>query len=144
MGMQLVIGGAFSGKRKLVRETSGKCSWVSAYKGDRLVDWETMWEMNTTLVMEGWESWISSELSHHENLDEIRSDFKALFLKIQEEGCIRNNQIILIMLEMGKGIVPLQKEERRLRDLAGWIAQDAANISDEVHLVWNGLSKRLK
>ena len=48
------------------------------------------------------------------------------------------------MLEMGKGIVPLQKKDRRLRDIIGWIAQDAAQLSDQVVYVWNGLSRSLK
>ena len=51
--MQLVIGGAFSGKRKVVKETNGACSWVSAYQGDRIEDWESHWLHGTTLVIEG-------------------------------------------------------------------------------------------
>ncbi|MBU8919256.1 bifunctional adenosylcobinamide kinase/adenosylcobinamide-phosphate guanylyltransferase [Bacillus sp. FJAT-29953] len=142
--MQLVIGGAFSGKRKVVKANHGTSSWVSAYEGDMVGDWETKWENGSTLVMEGWEKWIASELQNGENDDEIRRGFITIFKTLLKEEKNRNNRIVLIMLEVGKGIVPLHKDERRLRDLAGWIAQDAVSVSDEVDFVWNGLSKRLK
>ena len=142
--MQLVIGGAFSGKRKLVKENNRPYSWISAYEGDRIGDWETKWLADTTLVMEGWEKWITSALNASECNDEIRHGFKTLLQGLLEEEKKRNHKLVLVMLEVGKGIVPLHKEDRRLRDLAGWIAQDAAKLSDEVHVVWNGLSKRLK
>lgn len=144
MEMQLVIGGAFSGKRKVVKRRNETCSWVSAYEGDRIVDWITKWEKGSTLVMEGWEKWIAAELKDREHNDEIRNQFNTLFQSLLKEEQNRNEKIVLIMLEVGKGIVPLQKDDRRLRDLAGWIAQDAAHFSTEVDLVWNGLSKRLK
>ncbi|MFJ5714679.1 bifunctional adenosylcobinamide kinase/adenosylcobinamide-phosphate guanylyltransferase [Neobacillus sp. NPDC093127] len=142
--MQLVIGGAFSGKRKIVKDTIGTCSWVSAYQEDRIEDWETRWLHGTTLVIEGWEKWIADELTTSENNDDIRSVYNALFQTLFEEEQRRKNKIVLIMLEMGKGIVPLQKKDRRLRDIAGWIAQDAAQLSDQVDYVWNGLARRLK
>ncbi|MFC4799355.1 bifunctional adenosylcobinamide kinase/adenosylcobinamide-phosphate guanylyltransferase [Neobacillus sp. GCM10023253] len=142
--MQLVIGGAFSGKRNVVKANNGPCSWVSAYEGDSVGDWEAKWENGSTLVMEGWEKWIESELQNRENNDEIRREFKTIFKTLLQEERNRKNKIVLIMLEVGKGIVPLQKDERRLRDLAGWIAQDAASVSDDVDFVWNGLVKRVK
>ncbi|MCH6264451.1 bifunctional adenosylcobinamide kinase/adenosylcobinamide-phosphate guanylyltransferase [Neobacillus citreus] len=142
--MQLVIGGAFSGKRKIVKSNNGPCSWVSAYVGDSVGDWEAKWENGSTLVMEGWEKWIASELQNGENNDEIRRGFRTILKTLLKEEENRKNKIVLIMLEVGKGIVPLQKDERRLRDLTGWIAQDAASVSDEVIFVWNGLAKRVK
>ncbi len=142
--MQLVIGGAFSGKRKIVKESNGQCSLVSAYEGDMAGDWQTKWLSDTTLVMEGWEKWIVSELKNSKSNDEIRSKFKALFKALLEQEEKRNNKLVLIMLVVGKGIVPIHEDDRRLRDLAGWIAQDAAHLSNRVDVVWNGLSKRVK
>lgn len=142
--MQLVIGGAFSGKRKVVKGKIGVCSWLSAYQGDRIEEWESHWLHGTTLVIEGWEKWIATELTTSENNDDIRRVYKALFQTLLKEEQRRKNIIVLIMLEMGKGIVPLEKKDRRLRDIAGWIAQDAAQLSDQVDYVWNGLSRSLK
>ncbi|SOC43085.1 bifunctional adenosylcobinamide kinase/adenosylcobinamide-phosphate guanylyltransferase [Ureibacillus acetophenoni] len=142
--MQLVIGGAFSGKRKIVRERSETCSWVSAYNGNMVEDWRTQWLEGTTLVLEGWEQWIAPSLKKSENNDDIRKEFKALFQTLIEEEEKRNNKIVLIMLDIGKGIVPVEKDERRIRDIAGWIGQDAAQLAVQVDYVWNGLSRRLK
>ncbi|MFT4415025.1 bifunctional adenosylcobinamide kinase/adenosylcobinamide-phosphate guanylyltransferase [Fredinandcohnia humi] len=142
--MQLIIGGAFSGKRKIVKGKYETCSWISAYNGDSIMDWKTKWEHGTTLVMEGWEKWIAAELPNSENNDDIRRNFNSLFMEFLAQEHKRKNHIVLIMLEVGKGIVPLYKDDRRLRDLMGWVSQDAARLSMEVEFVWNGLSKRVK
>jgi adenosylcobinamide kinase/adenosylcobinamide-phosphate guanylyltransferase len=144
MVMQLVIGGAFSGKRKIVRERNPKCNWLSAYNCDRVSEWEASWEKGSSLVLEGWERWVADELEKNENSHEIRKSLQSFFQLLKEEERKRENEIVLIMLEIGRGIVPLQKDERTLRDLAGWIAQDAAQVADEVHYVWNGLAKKMK
>ncbi len=142
--MQLVIGGAFSGKSKIVRERNPKCNWLSAYNRDALSEWEARWEKDSTLVLEGWENWVADELEQKENSHEIRRSMQSFFQLLKEEERKRANEIVLIMVEVGRGIVPLHKDERMLRDLAGWIAQDAAEVADEVHYVWNGLAKKLK
>ncbi|MCM3439484.1 bifunctional adenosylcobinamide kinase/adenosylcobinamide-phosphate guanylyltransferase [Metabacillus halosaccharovorans] len=142
--MQLVLGGAFAGKRKIVKEKQQTFSWVSSYEDGIIWDWKSVWLSDTTLVLEGWEKWILQEIKNNESNNQIRHKFKDLFHCFLEEENQRNSDIIIIMLEMGKGIVPLEKEERRLRDIAGRVAQDAAKLSSQVEYVWNGLSKKLK
>ncbi len=51
--------------------------------------------------------------------------------------------ITLILEEMGRGIVPMSPRQRRLRDLNGWLAQDAAARAEAVYYVWHGLVRRL-
>lgn len=63
-----------------------------------------------------------------------------MFREMLDGEASRNKQVILIMLEMGKGIVPKEAEDCQLRDLAGWIQQDAVSLSKEVHYVWHGVS----
>ncbi|MCL7746578.1 bifunctional adenosylcobinamide kinase/adenosylcobinamide-phosphate guanylyltransferase [Halalkalibacter alkaliphilus] len=142
--MQLIIGGAFSGKRKIVREMKTKCSWLSAYDGDSVSKWDVRWEKDSTLVMEGWENWLAEKLISKKNSNDIRRNMQSFFQSLKEEEQKRDNDIVLIMLEIGRGIVPLQKDERMVRDLTGWVAQDAAEVADEVYYVWNGLSKKIK
>ncbi|UOK56224.1 bifunctional adenosylcobinamide kinase/adenosylcobinamide-phosphate guanylyltransferase [Bacillus sp. OVS6] len=48
------------------------------------------------------------------------------------------------MLETGKGIVPISAEERRMRDLLGWIQQDAAALCNDVYHVWHGMARKIK
>ncbi|OIJ21350.1 hypothetical protein BKP45_00785 [Anaerobacillus alkalidiazotrophicus] len=142
--MQLVVGGAYSGKRKLVKAQYRKHSWLTAYEGDLLCDWKTSWAENSTLILEGWEIWIANELKKMDDDVEIRKRFQSLIndLKVKEQK--RNDTIVIIMLEVGRGIVPINKEERRVRDLLGWLLQDVANHANDVQYVWHGLAKKIK
>lgn len=142
--MQLFIGGAFSGKRKIVKEKIVENCWLSSYQGDLLEAWKVKWKKNSTLVLEGWEKWLSSRIKLEESDERIRNEFQSILQLLKEEELKRADEIVLIMLEVGRGIVPISKDERRLRDLAGWILQDATELADEVNYVWHGLSKRLK
>ncbi|WP_404457521.1 bifunctional adenosylcobinamide kinase/adenosylcobinamide-phosphate guanylyltransferase [Sutcliffiella horikoshii] len=143
--MQLIIGGAFSGKRSTVRTLhSEELSWVSAYDEHSMTDWKSQWESDTSLVLEGWEQWIMNALPLEQDDDSIRQFFYSFLLESKEEERKRGKGIVLIMLEMGRGIVPVEKQERRLRDLAGWFSQDAAKLADEVYYVWHGMNEQLK
>ncbi|WP_339146131.1 MULTISPECIES: bifunctional adenosylcobinamide kinase/adenosylcobinamide-phosphate guanylyltransferase [unclassified Sutcliffiella] len=143
--MQLIIGGAFSGKRNTVRVLhSRELSWISAYYDHNLNDWKSHWEKDTALVLEGWEQWITDAIQLEQDDDSIRQSFNSSLLELREEEAKRGKEIVLIMLEMGRGIVPVAKQERRLRDIAGWISQDAAKLADEVYYVWHGMNEQLK
>ncbi|MGM0836405.1 MAG: bifunctional adenosylcobinamide kinase/adenosylcobinamide-phosphate guanylyltransferase [Bacillota bacterium] len=142
--MQLVIGGAFAGKRDIVRKKHEEFSWISSYYNDLLSDWDQKWRGGTTLVLEGWERWIEDQMKKEAVDAVIRAEFSKFFQSFLEEERLRNDSIVLIMLEVGRGIVPIDKDERRFRDLAGWILQDAAKMAEEVQYVWHGIAKRLK
>ncbi|MGD6874715.1 bifunctional adenosylcobinamide kinase/adenosylcobinamide-phosphate guanylyltransferase [Sutcliffiella horikoshii] len=143
--MQLFIGGAYSGKRKIVRALhSGELNWVSSYYGHNFTDWKSYWERDTPIVLEGWEKWITKALLFDQKDDSIRQFFYSFLLELKEEERKTGNQVVIIMLEMGRGIVPVNKQERRLRDIAGWILQDAAKLADEVYYVWHGMNEKLK
>ncbi|WP_335869892.1 bifunctional adenosylcobinamide kinase/adenosylcobinamide-phosphate guanylyltransferase [Bacillus sp. 2205SS5-2] len=145
MDVQLVIGGAYSGKRRVVRKkVNGGFSWVSAYEGKAFTDWRASWEEKSTLVLEGWEKWLEDAILLESEDDIIRESFIQLFQDLVREEQTRGEETVLVMLEIGRGIVPIENRYRRLRDLAGWIAQDAAKLAKEVHYVWHGLAERLK
>lgn len=139
MDMQLVIGGAYSGKRRFVREMWEGAVWLSAYNGGNLEDWSHLIQIGKTLVIEGFEIWVSNDLKEN-SLQMIREKYKHLFQQWSESDC----QFILIMLEMGKGIVPLEEKDRKTRDIMGWLQQDAVKFSEEVYYMWHGLAKRMK
>ncbi|MDQ0256358.1 adenosylcobinamide kinase/adenosylcobinamide-phosphate guanylyltransferase [Evansella vedderi] len=142
--MQLIVGGAYAGKRKIVKSNYKKCSWLSAYKGHSLKDWKSQWEVNTTLVLEGWEKWIEEELKEETDDLVIRNRLQKMVHQLKEEEQKRNETIVLIMLELGRGIVPLKQKERNMRDLAGWLLQDAVQVSNDVQYVWHGMSRKIK
>jgi adenosylcobinamide kinase / adenosylcobinamide-phosphate guanylyltransferase len=142
--MLLVVGGAFSGKRRIVKERQNQCNWISAYDNHSWEIWPEKWEDGKSLVLEGWEKWIEKELESGKNLDDVTGLFKTLIRTLADQKESMNSMIILIMLEMGRGIVPLEKKDRELRDAAGWILQEAAKHADEVLYVWHGLAKSIK
>jgi adenosylcobinamide kinase/adenosylcobinamide-phosphate guanylyltransferase len=147
MEMQLVVGGTYSGKRRVVKEAVDSPIWISAYNGETLSGIPEKWEPGRTLVLEGWEKWLAEELEVTEeeaNLDIIRKRYLELLQSLSLEESLRKSQIVLIMLEMGRGVVPVSKEERRLRDVSGWLLQDAALLSNKVIYVWHGLARCLK
>jgi adenosylcobinamide kinase/adenosylcobinamide-phosphate guanylyltransferase len=144
MEMQLVVGGAYSGKRRIVREAFDSRIWISAYDGDTWRGIQEKWKPGRTLVLEGWEKWIIEELEEETNMDIIRRRYLELLQSLSLEEGLKGSQVVLIMLEMGRGVVPVSKEERRIRDLNGWLLQDAAFLANKVIYVWHGLAKCLK
>jgi adenosylcobinamide kinase/adenosylcobinamide-phosphate guanylyltransferase len=144
MDMLLVVGGAYAGKRSIVRQRVDSYSWLSAYTGDTWEDWNMKWSNNTTLVMEGWEKWIEVALKQDLAMDVIRDRFGMFLRTLAIEEKERKDEVVLIMLEIGKGIVPVHAEDRMLRDVAGWFLQDAARKAEEVTYVWHGLQQKIK
>lgn len=144
--MHLIIGGAYSGKRKIVKDQFAGfgLSWLSSYEESSIDSWKDEWLEDTCLVLEGWENWLREDVRSSTSLKALREKYNQLLRNILFEESRRNKHVILVMLEMGKGIVPVQAEDRRLRDLAGWIQQDAALLSEDVIYVWHGLSRRIK
>jgi len=142
--MWLVVGGAYAGKRRIVKERKKDAYWVSAYHQDKWKNFLGDEFLQSEIVFEGWEEWIKEELEYGRGMEEIRlhiSQFFDSLIQQEEQGWLSPT---LIMLEMGRGIVPLEKENRMWRDLAGWILQDAAKKSSEVTYVWNGLAQTMK
>jgi adenosylcobinamide kinase/adenosylcobinamide-phosphate guanylyltransferase len=144
MGLQLVVGGAYSGKRNVVRDQYDEITLYSAYNEELLTNWRAAYHSSTILVLEGWEEWIKSELCQDKPLEDVRTFFFERIDEICEVENSYDKPVILIMLEMGRGIVPLKEEERTLRDIAGWVLQYAANKADSVQYCWHGLVKPIK
>lgn len=144
--MQVIIGGAYSGKRKIVKgQFDGfGLTWLSSYEEMMIDSWKDRWQQDTHLILEGWENWLREDVRTSDSLNTLRERYNEMFREMLDGEASRKKQVILIMLEVGKGIVPKEVEDRRLRDLAGWIQQDAILLSEEVHYVWHGLSRRIK
>jgi adenosylcobinamide kinase / adenosylcobinamide-phosphate guanylyltransferase len=51
---------------------------------------------------------------------------------------------VIIANELGRGLVPIARDQRRLRDLSGWFTQDAAAHAEQVWYVRHGLLQALK
>lgn len=143
--MQIVIGGAFNGKNKWVRERTKNLEsveWMNLKEDSKKVNLKQIKE--STLIVSGIEEWTKSYLEN-ETMDEARESLKKwieeLFLW---EKRTENGQMILIANDISKGIVPIDKKDRDWRDLTGWFYQDLIKKADRVDEIWYGLSRQLK
>ncbi|QOR39474.1 adenosylcobinamide kinase [Billgrantia diversa] len=141
--MQLFIGGTCAGKRSIVRQRFDTAVWHSAYIGCALKKWPSSAASTRCLVMEGWEHWLAARLADEPDDDGLRQAMAIELDALHAWEARSGGEVVLVMLEMGRGIVPLSAEKRRLRDLNGWLAQDAAARCERVWYVWNGLLKQL-
>ncbi|WP_165763702.1 bifunctional adenosylcobinamide kinase/adenosylcobinamide-phosphate guanylyltransferase [Halalkalibacter urbisdiaboli] len=94
-----------------------------------------------TIVIFGLENIIKHFLS----TNSPRLQFKQwLDSWLQWEQTTRNKTLFLIGADIGKGIVPMEKEERAWRDMTGWCYQDVVKEAERVDVIWYGLNHRLK
>ena len=96
------------------------------------------------LVFEGFEKSIEKEMASGKSMEETAELFRVFIRTLARYEKESDSTVVLVMLEMGRGIVPLEKKDRELRDAAGWILQEAAMNADEVLYVWHGLARRIK
>ncbi|GED22080.1 bifunctional adenosylcobinamide kinase/adenosylcobinamide-phosphate guanylyltransferase [Halomonas halmophila] len=140
--MQLFIGGACAGKRDLVTARFPNAIW---YRVDDagLGGWQSVWGRRSSLVITGWPGWLEHALIAEPDDDRLRARLVMALDALVDAERDSRLEAVLILPEMGRGIVPMATADRRLRDLAGWLAQDAAARAEAVWYVRHGLARRL-
>ncbi len=84
--------------------------------------------------------WLGN-LLHHRGIPSKRfAELDALYAVLAKPPC----EILLITNETGLGLIPADSESRAFRDLAGWMNQDVAALSQNVILLVAGLPLALK
>ncbi len=144
--MHFVTGGAFNGKSNWVKDfyqlEDTPHLWLSAYRGAELPAGIGEWEKKDVVVLEGIELWLKSMSGRSLDVREQWQTFLQAW-KSWERGA-EGRMLILIGSDITKGIVPIDAEERKWRDAAGWAFQDTAAAADQVDLVWYGIRQKLK
>ncbi len=144
MAMQLFIGGACAGKRDTV------AARFPAAKGWRLdtaksfSDSQEALIADTPLVITGVLEWLGAALAASANNDVLRQQWQGDIALLCRHANALNAPLIIIATEVGRGIVPMQPEQRRLRDLNGWFTQDASAQAEHVWYVRHGLVMTIK
>ncbi|MEQ5800651.1 bifunctional adenosylcobinamide kinase/adenosylcobinamide-phosphate guanylyltransferase [Halomonas sp. H10-9-1] len=141
--MQLFIGGACAGKHEAVTERFPTACWHRLAPGAPLESWRASITA-APLVLTGWTTWLEGALGAEPDDDRLRERLVATLdalVAVERRG---GPVVVLVLSEIGRGIVPMAASTRRLRDLAGWLAQDAAARAESVCYVRHGLVKRLK
>lgn len=141
--MQLFIGGACAGKRDAVSERFPAANWHRLSPGAPLGGWRETAMAGHPLVLTGWTAWLEAALAAAPDDDRLREAWRGELRALSRAEHEMALEVVLILPEMGRGIVPMAAEARRLRDLAGWLAQDAARRSEAVWYVRHGLVQRL-
>jgi len=144
--MHFIIGGAFNGKRAWVKNTYScfeNNHWVSAYDGHslptNLIDFD-----GGVVILEGVEIWLK-ELTATFDADKCREIWANCLKEWNTwENAAEHRKLIVIGTDITKGIVPMEKENRRWRDVTGWAFQDIASKAEKVDVIWYGLNQTIK
>lgn len=142
--MQLFIGGACAGKREVVKQRFPGALWWRLAPGQRLHEVAQVMLPNTPLVVHGLFEWLTATLDSDVSIDEWRAQWREDFPRLHQAADSSNVMLIMIASELGRGLVPMARDQRRLRDLSGWFTQDAAVQASNVWYVRHGLVQALK
>lgn len=139
--MHFVTGGAFNGKRAWVKSKLKGTDylWFSSYESIQMPDTELF--TKDIVVLEGIEQWTKAVI----DLEQPRNFWNEklqIWHQWEKENSAR--QIIIIGIDISKGIVPIEKENRVWRDLTGWIYQDTVAICQKVDVIWYGINQTIK
>lgn len=127
--MILVIGGAYQGKLKLVFSWLGKEIDRSFYADGASDSWL---EINNKPVIYRVQDYLKRGMEEHRDMDDwVRQLLEA-------------NPDYVIMDEVGYGVVPVIKELRLYRELAGRTGQQLALKAEAVYRVVCGIPTQIK
>ncbi|MFD1205670.1 MULTISPECIES: bifunctional adenosylcobinamide kinase/adenosylcobinamide-phosphate guanylyltransferase [Sporosarcina] len=127
--MHVVVGGAHNGKRAYVRELIGTDEDYLFADRPEMIDALPDCEKVVVANIEEW--LLQTKLSEAEAISHI--------LKITE-----GREVIFILTDIGRGIVPMDAEQRRVRDACGRLYQRLFREANVVTRVWYGLPQTLK
>ncbi|MCM3762952.1 bifunctional adenosylcobinamide kinase/adenosylcobinamide-phosphate guanylyltransferase [Alkalihalobacillus oceani] len=98
-------------------------------------------EQNGTVIIFGLEAIVRSFLTEDEAgaRERFRSWLESWLCWEQSGGIL-----YLVGSDVGKGVVPLEKEARLFRDYVGVCFQEVARKAERVDLIWYGLATQLK
>lgn len=141
--MQLFIGGACAGKRDAVAARFPGAVWHRLAPDQRLKECLQTLVADTPLVITGVLAWLDAALANTQN-DLLRQQWQGDMTRLCQYADQLNAPLMIIATDVGRGVVPMQPEQRRLRDLNGWFSQDATTQADQVWYVRHGLVMAVK
>ncbi|WP_342508405.1 bifunctional adenosylcobinamide kinase/adenosylcobinamide-phosphate guanylyltransferase [Sporosarcina sp. FSL K6-2383] len=125
--MHIIIGGAHNGKR----------GYVNTMLAGREVEWfegviPKYSEARQVMVVAGIEKWLAeTDLSEADAVDYVLA-------------AVADRDVIVVLTDIGRGIVPIDAQQRKLRDTCGRLYQRLMVEADEVTRIWYGLAQTLK
>lgn len=138
--MHSFIGGAGSGRRRLVTERFPEARWHRLAAEEGVDACLAGHEGREALVVDGIGDWLAAALTETPDDDALRGVWQGLLDGLVAAPC----EVVLVLDEMGRGIVPMDPAARRLRDHNGWLTQAAVARSQAAWYLRHGLCKQLK
>lgn len=130
--MHVFIGGAYNGKTDYV---------MRMLDGQNVVVIDGSLPNNVpscdALVIKNLEKWLVTQNLEE---DEVIVDAIVTQLKSLEENCA----LYIIVTDMGRGVVPMEKQARLLRDTCGRLYQALFAEADRVVRIWYGIGEHIK
>lgn len=147
--MHFVSGGAYNGKANWVKEyyhienlPKEKVEWISAYEREPLSE-DISFGCKKLIVIEGLERWIL-QIAKTMEIDEGKQYLQSLINRLLAFEQSGDSQIVIIGTDISKGIVPVERDLRKWRDLTGFLYQYIVDKSEKVHRIWFGIAQPLK
>lgn len=129
--MHIIIGGAHNGKRAYVQQqlANTEHQWISCENTGNCFEG---WHPAGIVVIEQIDCWLAqTDLPEAEAIEYILS-------------AIKGRNVLFILTDFGRGIVPMDAKQRALRDTCGRLYQQLFARADQVTRVWYGLPQTIK
>ncbi|GGJ99522.1 hypothetical protein GCM10007063_22350 [Lentibacillus kapialis] len=144
--MHFITGGAYNGKRKWVKDhyAAEHYIWLSAYSSDALTK-PLQNYIPSLAVLEGLEEWIRTQIDSAFSPYTLRQrvmDQLGVWLEWEQANSCR--RLVIIGTDTSKGIVPMDKRQRYLRDVTGWVYQDIVAQAERADVIWYGIAQTIK
>lgn len=146
--MHFVTGGAFHGKKRWVVDhyrinEATEYMWFDGYKAaNRYRQVINELEDKQLLVVEAVNQVIVEILKSESDVSVAFENWFQEILAWEDKEAER--QVVFIGTDIGKGIVPIEKHQRLVRDEVGRCFQHLASKATKVSLIWYGLQQPLK
>ncbi|MDM5334530.1 bifunctional adenosylcobinamide kinase/adenosylcobinamide-phosphate guanylyltransferase [Ureibacillus composti] len=134
--MRIVIGGAYNGKRNFVAKTLRHRNQKNVYQYEGEIPKGSFTKDDIVIIGS-----LENVIMKSDNLDEDEIA-KQIFDDLKELDVQTN--LICICTDIGRGIVPLEKNERKLRDACGRLYQRLFSECAEIVRVWYGIPQYIK
>ncbi|SIT69857.1 adenosylcobinamide kinase /adenosylcobinamide-phosphate guanylyltransferase [Edaphobacillus lindanitolerans] len=130
--MHIFFGGAHNGKREYVKRLLGEkeAEWIEAGGLEKLPH-----PRRGTVVLAGMESYLSK---NHSVEEEAVSDVMRFV------DAADRDSLVLIITDIGRGIVPVDAHERWLRDTCGRLNQRLFKKAGRITRIWYGLAEEIR
>jgi len=130
--MHVFIGGAYNGKTAYVTQMLAEqhVAVMDGVLADVVPDCDA-------LLIKNLEQWLLTQ-----NLEDDDKLIQQVLKRLQtfEETC----SLYIIVTDMGRGVVPMEKQARLLRDTCGRLYQALFAEAQQVERIWYGIAERIK